>query len=317
MSEEMFEARFPLQQNHLNPNASWDGCLFETFGEEVEFVAKQDPSTVWTLVEDGEGGECIMSGFHFVNRLGFLLSTVPVPEGTAIEVQITGAELPDDEADNEDIGESDDRDRPTMNENDIVLNHEHEWVVFSTAINDCCLMLQCVKCGMMATVDDPSREEWNRAFYSPSRPYRWSEEARVRVQHEPPCPFYVVRTEKAAPTCDCPPKVPDNGEWEYERFPAEIIRPDEAMTDEDVAELEQLAKLVGESDLCSRFFPFFIQSFQNATGQETTGAVKRIAASIEKMDRMGLHCMPQVVARVLREYIKASRINHEEKEKPE
>ncbi len=88
MTEEKFEARFPLRANHLNPNASWQGCLFETFGEEAEFVRKQDLASVWTLVDDGEGGECIMSGFHFVNRLGYLLSTVPVTEGTAIEVQI-------------------------------------------------------------------------------------------------------------------------------------------------------------------------------------------------------------------------------------
>ena len=55
-------------------------------------------------MDDGEGGECILSGFHFVNRLGYLLSSVPVPEGTAIEVQIAGGELPDDdEADDEDI----------------------------------------------------------------------------------------------------------------------------------------------------------------------------------------------------------------------
>jgi hypothetical protein len=103
MTEEEFEAHFPLRANHLNPSASWQvgdgpGCLFETFGEEAEFVSKQDPSTVWTLVDDGEGGECIMSGFHIVNRLGYLLSTVPMPEGTAIEVQIAGGELPDDEA---------------------------------------------------------------------------------------------------------------------------------------------------------------------------------------------------------------------------
>lgn len=104
MSEEMFEARFPLRKNHLNSDASWDGCLFETFGEEVEFVAKQAPSTVWTLVDDSEGGECIMSGFHFVNRLGYLLSTMPMPEGTIVEVQITGEEMPDDGDDQENKG---------------------------------------------------------------------------------------------------------------------------------------------------------------------------------------------------------------------
>jgi hypothetical protein len=91
ITEDEFKARFPLRPNHFNPNACWQighgpGCLFETYGEEFDFVCKQDPSTVWTLVDDGEGGESLMSGFHFVNRLGYLVSTVPVPEGTAIEV---------------------------------------------------------------------------------------------------------------------------------------------------------------------------------------------------------------------------------------
>ena len=116
---------------------------------------------------------------------------------------------------------------------------------------------------------------------------------RVHVRHEPPCPLYVVRTEKGASACACPPKAPGDGEREYERFPAEIVRPGEPLTEEDVAELEQLAELVGKSDLCSRLFPLFIHSYQDHTGHEPTGAVKRIAASIEKIDRMGLHCRPR------------------------
>jgi hypothetical protein len=81
---------------------------------------------------------------------------------------------------------------------------------------------------------------------------------------------------------------------------------DEPLTDEDVAELEELAELVGETGTCSSVFPMFINSFQDHTGHEPTGAVRRIAASIEKINKMGLHCAPQVVARVLREYVSAS-----------
>jgi hypothetical protein len=186
------------------------------------------------------------------------------------------------------------------------MNHEHEWVVYSTDMKECWLMLQCVECGAMATVDDPTKEERNRAFHAPSRPYRWTDEARVHVRHEPPCSIYVVRTEKDSPTCDCSPKVPGDDERDYERFPAEIIRPGEALTEEELAELKQLAGLVSKTDLCSRFFPFFLQSFQAATGHEPTGAANRIAARIEEIDRMGLHCAPQVVARVLKEYIRLS-----------
>lgn len=180
--------------------------------------------------------------------------------------------------------------------------HEHEWVVFSTALKECCLMLQCVECGAMGTVDDPTSEEWSEAFHAPSKPYRWSDEARVHFQHEPPCPLYVIRAVKGAPTCDCPPRSGDTRERKYERFPAEIMRPDKALTPEEKIELEELADLVDKSDLCSRFFPFYVQSYQAATGAEPTGAVRRIASRIEEIDRMGLHCSPAVVARVLRMY---------------
>jgi hypothetical protein len=93
---------------------------------------------------------------------------------------------------------------------------------------------------------------------------------------------------------------------EYERFPAEVMVDGEALTEEEKADLEKLAELVGKSDLCSRVFPLFIRSYQAATGHEPTGAVKRIASRIEKIDRMGMHSSPSVVARVLREYARGS-----------
>jgi hypothetical protein len=93
MTEDEFDDRYPLVANHLNPNASWcfgdgPGCLFETYGEELEFVRQQDPCTVWTFVDGDDGDQYVLSGFHFVNRIGYLVSTVAVPEGTDIEVHI-------------------------------------------------------------------------------------------------------------------------------------------------------------------------------------------------------------------------------------
>jgi hypothetical protein len=93
ITEDEFDGRFPLVTNHLNPNASWGdtegtGCLFETFGEELEFVRRQDPRTVWTLVDGEDGDLYLVSGYHFVNRIGYLISTVPVPEGADIQVRI-------------------------------------------------------------------------------------------------------------------------------------------------------------------------------------------------------------------------------------
>ena len=96
ITEDEFDATYPLKTNHLRADASWDygggGCLFETYGEEQEFVRSQDPRMVWTLVDGDDGDQYLISGFHFVNRIGYLVSTVPVPEGTDIQVRISMAD---------------------------------------------------------------------------------------------------------------------------------------------------------------------------------------------------------------------------------
>jgi hypothetical protein len=53
-------------------------------------------------------------------------------------------------------------------------------------------------------------------------------------------------------------------------------------------------------------FPEFVRGIQEDIGHEPTAAVRRIAGRIERIHWQGLHCSPQVVARVLREYIRAS-----------
>lgn len=65
--------KYTFIKNHLDSNASFDGCLFETFGQEVEFIKQQNTKQVWTLVEE-DGEEAIIAGFHFVNRLGYFLT---------------------------------------------------------------------------------------------------------------------------------------------------------------------------------------------------------------------------------------------------
>jgi hypothetical protein len=95
INEAKFEEQFPLVRNHLNPNATWGSgepgdCLFETYGEELAFVQSQDPRYVWTFM-DGDDGQYVASGFHFVNRIGYLISTVPLPDGVFIEVPIPSA----------------------------------------------------------------------------------------------------------------------------------------------------------------------------------------------------------------------------------
>jgi len=92
ITEDEFDAAYPLKTNHLRADASWGdsegGCLFETYGEELEFVRQQDSRTVWTFVDGDDGDQYLISGFHYVNRIGYLVSTVPVQQGTDIQVRI-------------------------------------------------------------------------------------------------------------------------------------------------------------------------------------------------------------------------------------
>ncbi len=96
LSEQQFDARFPLLMNHLNINASLDGCMFETYGEEFAFVQQQNPNCIWTLMTSNDGQLCLSSGYHFVNRLGYVITTVPVERGCTYVVLLEGRDSDDE-----------------------------------------------------------------------------------------------------------------------------------------------------------------------------------------------------------------------------
>jgi hypothetical protein len=50
--------------------------MFETYGEELEFVKAQDPKYVWTNIQ-GDMSDLIVAGFAFVNRLHYYVTEVP------------------------------------------------------------------------------------------------------------------------------------------------------------------------------------------------------------------------------------------------
>ena len=60
-------------------------------------------------------------------------------------------------------------------------NCDHEWGVFSTVLVDVCLLVQCVECGAYGKVNDPSADEWQRAFHAPSQPCHWPHGERVEL----------------------------------------------------------------------------------------------------------------------------------------
>ena len=57
----------------------------------------------------------------------------------------------------------------------------HDWEVYSTALEDVCLELQCKKCAILGEVPDPTKEEWSKGYSAPSNPYPWTENERVVV----------------------------------------------------------------------------------------------------------------------------------------
>ena len=85
--DDFFEQYQPIE-NHIAPNAPYDGCMFETYGEEWAYVQASKPEYVWTLVEN-DGVLAITSGFHFVNRLGYFISKTPRPDDADIEVLVS------------------------------------------------------------------------------------------------------------------------------------------------------------------------------------------------------------------------------------
>lgn len=53
--------------------APFAGCMYETFGDELEFIKRQPANRVWTIL-DAEGELYIVAGIHIVNRMGYLVT---------------------------------------------------------------------------------------------------------------------------------------------------------------------------------------------------------------------------------------------------
>lgn len=57
----------------------------------------------------------------------------------------------------------------------------HDWWVYSTALDDAVILVECRKCRKRGVIHNHSQEEWDQAFSAPSHPYRWYDSHRVRI----------------------------------------------------------------------------------------------------------------------------------------
>jgi hypothetical protein len=76
-------------KNHIDTNASFNGEMFETYGDEVAFVKEQTEDRIWMYGDGDDGGSYIWSGWGFVNRLGYFITEVPCPPNTTIQIRVS------------------------------------------------------------------------------------------------------------------------------------------------------------------------------------------------------------------------------------
>ena len=69
-----WEDKFKPIHNHFSNDP--DQNMFETYGEEVDYVTKADNKYVWTWIQ-GDMSDLIVAGYHYVNRLGYYITEVP------------------------------------------------------------------------------------------------------------------------------------------------------------------------------------------------------------------------------------------------
>ena len=94
--DEWFKTYKPIP-NHIDKNASFSdgehGYMFETYGDEIEFVKSQSPDKIWMYGDGDDGGLYIWSGWGFVNRLGYFVTEVPCPPDTDIQIMVAEPDL--------------------------------------------------------------------------------------------------------------------------------------------------------------------------------------------------------------------------------
>lgn len=93
MDFEDWESLYKPIYNHLDSGASFQdetgqGIMFETYGDEYEFVKSQSPDKIWTYGDGDDGGSYIWSGWSFMNRIGYFITKVPCPPNTTIQIQV-------------------------------------------------------------------------------------------------------------------------------------------------------------------------------------------------------------------------------------
>ena len=82
MTQSEWEERFKPQENHL---VTGNELMFETYGEELDYVLSKDNHYVWTMVQ-GEMSLLLVPGIGIVDRLGYYVCEIPWKDSSEVVV---------------------------------------------------------------------------------------------------------------------------------------------------------------------------------------------------------------------------------------
>lgn len=79
--EKFVETYKPIK-NHIIQDAPYNGCMFETYGKEIDYIVKlankpESKQYVWTLLECADEEQYIVPGYFLINRLGYFITEIP------------------------------------------------------------------------------------------------------------------------------------------------------------------------------------------------------------------------------------------------
>ena len=94
---EDWEQSFKPYSNHLDSEASFQddngvGIMFETYGDELDFIRSHDNKFIWTYIDTEDGGTAIVDGYHLVNRIGYFLTRVAKEDSMDYMVSVSDGE---------------------------------------------------------------------------------------------------------------------------------------------------------------------------------------------------------------------------------
>ena len=91
ISEDKFDSMFTMVENHIDDNASLNGCMFETYGEEVEYVSSMEKTNrVWTFMEDDKGLFFVtgIKPAYFLGPIGYFITDKPYTKELKVRLDL-------------------------------------------------------------------------------------------------------------------------------------------------------------------------------------------------------------------------------------